>query len=77
MISLRVSESEYAAMHAVYPSYGARNVSEFARLAVQRFISGVCGGDTAIASKMRELDVRLNSLEDRISLLLGRTDRTS
>lgn len=64
-------------MRALYPNYGARNVSDFARLAVQRAISSSFGPDAAIVSRMQELDVRLNSLEERISLLLGQTDRTS
>jgi hypothetical protein len=76
MISVRVSEAEYIAMRAMSASYGARNISDFARLAVQRAISGSFGSDMAIAGTLRELGTRLNCLEERISLLAGRTDRS-
>ena len=38
MISLRLSAEEYHALQTLYPSYGARNISDFARLAMQRVI---------------------------------------
>lgn len=73
MISIRVSESEYAAMRAVYTSYGARNISDFARVAVQRAIAGSAVSDpAAVATMIRGFDVRLNLLEQRVSALAGR-----
>ena len=36
MISLRLSRKEYDALQALYPAYGARSISDFARLAMKR-----------------------------------------
>jgi transcription antitermination factor NusG len=52
MISIRVSEREYETMRAIYASYGARNVSECARLAVQRAIGNSFRSDMAVASTL-------------------------
>ena len=48
MISLRLSAEEYESLQTVYTTYGARTVSEFARLAMQRVISDSSGADGAI-----------------------------
>jgi hypothetical protein len=72
MISLRLSAEEYQALHTLYPSYGARNVSEFARLAVQRIVSNPLPAADASAAKIRELDERLSTAEERLALLLER-----
>lgn len=72
MISLRLSEVEYETLHALYPRYGARNVSDFARLAMQRIIGDSVVPDGAFAAKIRELDDRLNIIENRVTLLLER-----
>jgi hypothetical protein len=46
MISLRLTAGEYAALHALYPSYGARNVSDLARLASQQVTSVAVGAES-------------------------------
>ena len=39
MITLRLTEEEYEALKTRYRIYGARNISELARLALQRLIT--------------------------------------
>ena len=39
MISLRLSEVEYEVLKTHYRTYGARNISELARLALQRIVT--------------------------------------
>jgi hypothetical protein len=72
MISLRLSEVEYEALRAHYPSYGARNISDFARLAMQRVIGNSHAPDGATVAKIHELDDRLSAVEKDIALLLER-----
>jgi hypothetical protein len=74
MISLRVSAEEYAALHTVYASYGARNVSDFARLAMQRVIGHPHVSDSASMAKIHELDDRLSTVEKRLALLFTREE---
>jgi hypothetical protein len=69
MISLRVSAEEYAALHRVYASYGARNVSDFARLAMQRVIGHPHVSDSISAAKIHELDDRLSAVEEGLARL--------
>jgi hypothetical protein len=72
MISLRLSTEEYQALHAVYPSYGARNLSDFARLAMQRVIGHPLTAADVAAAKIHELDERLSVVEQRLALQFGR-----
>jgi hypothetical protein len=72
MISLRLSAEEYRALHALYPSYGARNVSDFARLAMQRVIGHSLPAASEPFSKISELDERLAALEEKFAMLLER-----
>jgi hypothetical protein len=72
MISLRLSAEEYKALHALYQSYGARNVSDFARLAMQRIIGHPAPAMDASIPKITELDERLSVVEGRLALLVGR-----
>jgi len=71
VISIRLSEREYAATRAMYTSFGARNVSDFVRIVVQRAITGSVVSDPAVATVIREFDLRLNLLEQRVSTLAG------
>jgi hypothetical protein len=70
MISLRLSEVEYEVLKKEYRSHGARNVSELARLALQRIMTGSVVSDDACAAKLAALDDRVHSLESQVSLLL-------
>ncbi|HEX3744924.1 MAG TPA: hypothetical protein VHW09_13370 [Bryobacteraceae bacterium] len=70
MISLRLSAEEYQTLHRLYPTYGARNVSDFARLALQRVIGHPIPSANDPAAKVQELDERLSALEEKVALLL-------
>jgi len=65
MISLRLSAEEYEALRTLYPSYGARSISEFARLAMKRVIAGAFTSDDTVHLRLNELDQRLRSVEAR------------
>ena len=72
MISLRLSEVEYEILKTHYRAYGARNVSDLARLALQRIMTGSAGPPDDFAAELAELDERVHTLESRVSLLLAR-----
>ena len=79
MISLRLSEEEYELLKARYHSYGARNVSELARQALQHIMTGSLGPMTGspgpqhnLATQIAELHERVHALEASVSLLLER-----
>ena len=72
MISLRLSEVEYEVLKTHYRIYGARNISELARLALQRIVTGSAGPQDGYAAKVSELDERVRQLESQVSLLLER-----
>ena len=79
MISLRLSEEEFELLKARYHTYGARNVSELARQALQHIMTGSLAPMTgspapqpACAVKLSELDDRVHALEASVSLLLQR-----
>ena len=74
MISLRLSAEEYEALHTLYSNYGARSVSELARLAMQRMIGHPLPSENASFSKIQELDKRLAALEEKFELLLAREE---
>jgi hypothetical protein len=71
MISLRLSREEYEALRTLYPNYGVRNISEFARLAMQRVISNSVTADNGLLTIVQDLDHRLGRLEYQVSRLLG------
>ena len=72
MISLRLSEVEYESLKARYRAYGTRNVSELARLALQRIATDSPGAQDGFAAKLSEMDERIRRLESHVSLLLER-----
>jgi hypothetical protein len=72
MISLRLSDEEYEALKGSYLTYGVRNVSELARLAVQRIMSAPLVPEDACAPKLSELDRRVCALESCVSHLMER-----
>ena len=71
MISLRLSTEEYEALRTLYPNYGARNISDFARLAIQRVISNSVAADNGLLTIVHDLDHRLGRLEYQISRFLA------
>ena len=72
MISLRLSEAEYSALKTQYRAYGARNVSDMARLALQRVMRDEPDTRGAFSDKLAVHDVRLSRVESQITLLLER-----
>jgi len=74
MISLRLSEVEYEVLKRHYRFYGVRNVSELARLALQRIINGPVGPASDFAAKLSELDERVHALESRASMERARIE---
>ena len=73
MISLRLSEVEYEVLKAHYRTYGARNVSELARLALQRVMAGSAASQDGFAAKLAELDNRVHALESNVALMARET----
>jgi coenzyme F420-reducing hydrogenase alpha subunit len=63
MISLRLSQTEYEVLKTQYRTYGARNVSDLARLALQRVMNGSAASQDNFAAKLAELDNRVHVLE--------------
>jgi hypothetical protein len=71
MISLRLSDADYAVLKAQYRIHGARNISDLARLALQQMIRAT-NSPTDFAVKLADLENRVNALESEISALLKR-----
>ena len=71
MISLRISAEEYEVFKQLYPAHGARNLSDFARLAMQRITEEAPHASNGMSLKIQELDGRLVALEARVARLLG------
>jgi hypothetical protein len=72
MISLRLSEVEYEGLKTQYSAYGARNVSDLARLALQRIMKSSPDPPDAYAERLADLDHRLHDLESQVSQLVER-----
>ena len=72
MISLRLSQVEYDVLKMHYRTYGARNISELTRLALQRILAGLDGQQDGFAAKLSEMDVRIRHLESDVLLLMER-----
>jgi hypothetical protein len=70
MISLRLSEVEYELLKTHYRTYGARNVSDLAHLALQRIMNGSAASQDTFAAKLAELDNRVQTLESQIALMV-------
>jgi hypothetical protein len=76
MISLRLSEEEFELLKTRYHTYGARNVSELARVALQRMMTGPAAIEGGFTEKLADLDSRVHALESEISLIAqGRLTR--
>ena len=68
MISLRLSEVDYELLKTQYRTYGVRNVSELARLALQRMMAAPVSSPDDFAAKLAELDDRVNALESLLRM---------
>ncbi|HYW38865.1 MAG TPA: hypothetical protein VE957_12190 [Terriglobales bacterium] len=67
MISLRLSQVEFDFLKTRYPAYGARNVSDLARLAVQRMMHSWDNPANNVAAKLVALDGRVIALESELA----------
>ncbi|MCC6587526.1 MAG: hypothetical protein IT168_12590 [Bryobacterales bacterium] len=67
ILTLRLSVTEYQALKALHHAHGARNVSEFARSAIQRVISGNPGD--SVHAQLMDLYTRIALLESRVDVL--------
>jgi hypothetical protein len=72
MISLRLSEVDYEVLKTRYRAFGARNVSDLARLALQRMMNGLAAPQGDVTAKLSELNERIHTLEAKMSHLLER-----
>jgi len=72
MISLRLSEVEYDVLKMHYRTYGARNVSDLARLALQRIMNQSASPLDNLAAKLAELDERVYALETQLASVTKR-----
>ena len=72
MISVRLSEVEYKALKTHYRNHGARNVSELARVALQRIMTGPDASQDPFAEELAKLSDRVRTLESHVSLLVER-----
>jgi len=77
MISLRLSEAEYKALKTHYSAYGARNVSDLARLALQHIMQESPNVQGSFLDRLAAHDQRLERVESQLMLLLGRDKAVS
>ena len=68
-ISLRLSEPEFETLKALYAKHGARSISDFARTAMQSFISRSAQGSFALELKVQEIDGKLGVLDSEVARL--------
>jgi len=66
VVSIRLSETEYALLKERRRAYGARNVSDLARLALDRLLAGPAVNHSAVAAKLADLDGRVHALESQL-----------
>ncbi len=66
MISLRLSEAEYHGLKTQYQIHGARNVSDLARLALQRMMNKPPASLDAFAANLADLENRVRALESQL-----------
>lgn len=74
MISFRISEQEFEILRALYPQHGARNLSDFARMALMRQLQQADQPLAALARVAPEQDAaesgrRLEKIEEELARL--------
>lgn len=73
MISLRLSDAEYAVLKAQYRTHGARNISDLARLALHQIMNPApVAPQDNLAMRLAHLENRLQVLESEVSIILER-----
>jgi hypothetical protein len=70
LVNFRLSEEEFAQLRATCSQFGARSLSDFARSAVLRSVSGETAGAPASDGHLTVLDRKVNDLEGRVSELI-------
>ena len=70
MISLRLSDAEYAILQSQYRTQGARNISDLARLALAQIIYPPGPSPVNADFRLADLEARLRHLEAEVSLIL-------
>ena len=68
-ISLRLSETEFESLKAVYAAHGARSISEFIRAAMHRIISESVPGTNNLDFKIQEIEGKLSMLDGEVARL--------
>jgi hypothetical protein len=71
MISVRLSEEEYTALHQLCSLTGARSVSDLTRGAVHSVLRGVKGEDS-LGTNLEEFRVGMKNLEKKVKQLEAR-----
>lgn len=74
-ISLRLSEQEFAALKSLYSIHGARSISDFARTALQSLLAGTANDQFAIELKIKQVDLKLESLTAALARLSALVER--
>jgi len=69
MISLRLSNEEYETLHNLYRAHGSRSISDFARNAMQKVISGAAPS-RSLETRLQELDGKMSALDHEVSRLV-------
>ncbi|MBA3974105.1 MAG: hypothetical protein C0504_07805 [Candidatus Solibacter sp.] len=73
MLSIRLSDDELQQLKLVCQNRGARSVSDLAREAMMQMIAGGRvrngHGEGVLLARIQELDQRLSSLQDEVSML--------
>ena len=59
-------------LRARYSSYGARNVSDLARLALERIMGKPPTPDMELLAKVQDMNLRLDTIERHVAFLLER-----
>ena len=68
MISVRLSDEEYAALRRLCLTTGARSVSDLTRYAMRMLLDGGLRGDS-LGSRFEEFRAQMKSLDSRIESL--------
>lgn len=68
MISLRLSDADYAVLKSQYRTHGARNMSDLARLALQQIIGTAPASPNPYQNRIADLEDRVHALECEISV---------
>lgn len=74
-ISLRLSEEEFTALKSLYAAHGARSISDFARTALQSLLAGNANDQFAIEMKIKQFDMKLESLTAALVRLSALVER--